>query len=83
VEGVVVPGHGDPADRAFAEAQAAGLAGLAGLARRIAGGELTLEDAVAATPFPAYPPDDVRRPLERALAQLRGDFDPTRAGTTD
>lgn len=75
VDGVVVPGHGDHAGRAFAMEQAASLAGLATLARRVAGGELTIEDAIAETPFPAYPSADARRPLERALAQLRGELD--------
>lgn len=74
VDGVVVPGHGDHAGRAFVEEQAAAVAGLAALARRVHVGELTLEDAVARTPFPAYPADDVRRPLGRAIAQLAGDF---------
>ena len=56
VEGVVVPGHGDHAGRAFAVEQAAALASLADLGRRVHTGELTLEDAEAQTPFPAYPP---------------------------
>ena len=74
-EGVVVPGHGDHAGRAFAEEQAAALASLADLARGVHSGELTLDDAVAQTPFPAFPAADVRRPLERALQQLRGELD--------
>jgi hypothetical protein len=37
-------------------------------------GELALDDALAKTPFPAYPAEDVRRPLQRALAQLRGEL---------
>ena len=32
-----------------------------------------------ATPFPAYPAEDVRRPLQRALAQLRGELGVTGA----
>jgi glyoxylase-like metal-dependent hydrolase (beta-lactamase superfamily II) len=75
VDSVVVPGHGDHAGRSFAESQAASLLGLTTLARDVAAGQLTLDEAVARTPFPAYPPDAVRRPLERALAQLRGDLD--------
>jgi glyoxylase-like metal-dependent hydrolase (beta-lactamase superfamily II) len=74
VVGVVVPGHGDHAGRAFAEEQAASISGLAQLARRVHRGELSLEDALDQTPFPAFPPKDVRRPLLRALAQLRGDL---------
>jgi glyoxylase-like metal-dependent hydrolase (beta-lactamase superfamily II) len=73
-DGVVVPGHGDHAGRAFADEQAAAIAGLATLARRIHDGELTLDDARAQTPFPDYPSEAVRQPLQRALAQLRGEL---------
>lgn len=72
--GVVVPGHGDHAGREFADAQAASIAALATLAARVHAGELTLEDAIAAHPFPEHPPEDARRPLMRALAQLRGEL---------
>jgi glyoxylase-like metal-dependent hydrolase (beta-lactamase superfamily II) len=72
---VVVPGHGDHAGPAFADSQAASLARLAELARGVHRGELVLDNAMAETPFPAYPPEHVRRPLERALAQLRGELD--------
>jgi glyoxylase-like metal-dependent hydrolase (beta-lactamase superfamily II) len=75
VEEVVVPGHGDHAGRAFAVEQAAALATLAALARQVHAGQLTLEDAASQTPFPAYPPAAVQRPLERALQQLRGELD--------
>jgi glyoxylase-like metal-dependent hydrolase (beta-lactamase superfamily II) len=75
VDGVVVPGHGDHAGRAFAEAQARSFAALAALARRVAAGELTLEEAVAARPFPDHPAEDARPAFERALAQLRGDLE--------
>jgi glyoxylase-like metal-dependent hydrolase (beta-lactamase superfamily II) len=72
--GVVVPGHGDHADRAFAERQAASIAAVAELARRVHAGELTVDDAIAEHPFPDHPPADARRPLERALQQLRGEL---------
>ena len=72
--GVVVPGHGDNGDRAFVEDQAAAIAAIAGLARRVNAGELTVDEAVAMTPFPAFPPDEVRRPIERGVAQLRGEL---------
>lgn len=72
--GVVVPGHGDHAGREFADAQAASIAALATLAARVHAGELTLEDAITAHPFPEHPPEDARRPLMRALAQLRGEL---------
>ena len=74
VVGVVVPGHGDHAGRAFADEQAASIGGLAELARRVHRGELSIEDAMAQTPFPAYPGEEIRRPLQRALAQLRGEL---------
>ena len=73
--GVIVPGHGDHAGRAFADEQAASFFALADLARRVHAGAMTLDDAVTATPFPAHPPELVRRPLERALSQLRGELD--------
>jgi glyoxylase-like metal-dependent hydrolase (beta-lactamase superfamily II) len=73
--GVVVPGHGDHGDAAFADEQASALLRLAELARRVHRREMELDDAVAATPFPAFPPEGVRRPLLRALEQLRGELD--------
>jgi len=72
--GVVVPGHGDHAGRAFADAQANAIAGLAILARRVHNKELSLDDALGQTPFPEHPGEHIRRPLERALAQLRGEL---------
>ena len=75
VGGVVVPGHGDHAGRTFADEQAVAISGLAALAHRVRAGDLSLDDAVAQTPFPAYPSEAVRRPLQRALAQLSGDLD--------
>ena len=72
--GVVVPGHGDHAGRAFADAQAASIAAVAALAARVHAGELTLDDAIAAHPFPEHPPEDAREPLARAVAQLRAEL---------
>lgn len=69
---VVVPGHGDPAGQAFVDRQVLEFEANAGLALRIHAGELDLEAAVDASP---YPPDAAREPLERALAQLRGELD--------
>ena len=71
--GVVVPGHGDHAGRGFADAQVIAIAGVAELARRVHRGDLTLDDAIAQTPFPAFPPGDVHQPLRRAIAQLQGE----------
>jgi glyoxylase-like metal-dependent hydrolase (beta-lactamase superfamily II) len=68
---VVVPGHGPHAGRAFVEQSMRDVAAIAALARRVHGGELDLEAAVEAAP---YPPADAREPLERSLAQLRGEL---------
>ena len=72
--GVVVPGHGDHGGRAFADEQSAAMGQLAFLARRVRDDDLTIDEAMAQTPFPAYPAEDVRKPLLRALAQLRGEL---------
>jgi glyoxylase-like metal-dependent hydrolase (beta-lactamase superfamily II) len=73
-DGIVVPGHGEHAGRTFVEGQAAAIKQIATLARGVDAGGLTLDEAVAQTPFPDHPAEDVRRPLERALAQLRGEI---------
>lgn len=73
-QGVVVPGHGDHGGAGFADAQAGAYAALAELARRVHMGSLTLDDAVARTPFPDYPAEEIRSPLQRALRQLRGEL---------
>ena len=69
---IVVPGHGGHAGRAFVETSLDAFRSIAALARQVAAGELDLEVAMAATP---YPPDAAREPLERAIAQLRGELD--------
>jgi hypothetical protein len=69
-----VPGHGDNVGQGFVEEQAVALAALAELARRVHRGERSFDDALTNTPFPAYPAEDIRRPLQRALAQLKGDL---------
>ena len=71
--GVLVPGHGDPGDRAWADSQAASIAALAALARRVHADELTLDEAIAAHPFPDLPPDDARPAFAYALRQLGGE----------
>ena len=68
----VVPGHGDVAGRSFVTGSLAALRSIAELATRVHAGELDLEAAIAASP---YPPEPSREPLERALAQLRGALD--------
>ncbi len=69
---VVVPGHGDPAGRAFVEGQLAGFRAIVGLATRLYAGELDLEAAIRQAPYPAVA---AREPIERAVAQLRGELD--------
>jgi glyoxylase-like metal-dependent hydrolase (beta-lactamase superfamily II) len=59
---VVAPGHGDHAGRAFVEASLSDLRSIAAL---------TLGDAIEAAPYPAAA---AREPIERAVAQLRGEL---------
>ncbi len=70
-DGTVVPGHGDHAGRAFALDQARAIRTLTELATRIWRDELSLDEAIARSPFPSA---DSREPLERAVAQLRGEI---------
>lgn len=72
VDRVVVPGHGDHGGVEFAKDQLAAFRALAHLGRQVHAGALDLETAVTRTPFPDYPPADIRKPLERTLEQLRG-----------
>jgi glyoxylase-like metal-dependent hydrolase (beta-lactamase superfamily II) len=67
VEGVVVPGHGNPFDRAFAERQVADLAVLAELAKEVASGVIGSDEALTRSPFPAQ---DTGVALERARREL-------------
>jgi glyoxylase-like metal-dependent hydrolase (beta-lactamase superfamily II) len=72
VDGIAVPGHGDPGDGAWVRSQAGALHAVADLAHRIDVGELGIDDALRLTPYPEHPAEDLRQPLERAVAQLRG-----------
>lgn len=72
VGGVVVPGHGNHGGRDFAESQATSIGALVDLARRVHIGDLDLEAALAAHPFPELPAEDARPAFERALLDLRG-----------
>lgn len=74
VTGVVVPGHGDHGGREFADEQVVAIGKVASLGRRVADGEITLDEALAESPFPAYPAEDLREPLDRAVAQVRGEL---------
>ena len=68
---VVVPGHGDHAAREFAASVLADFEALAALARQVHAGELDLAAALEIAPYPA---EAAREPLDRALAQLRGEI---------
>jgi glyoxylase-like metal-dependent hydrolase (beta-lactamase superfamily II) len=68
---VVVPGHGDHAGRQFAADSLRDFRALASAARRLHQGELDMDAAVAASPYPARLVPEI---LERALAQLRGEL---------
>jgi glyoxylase-like metal-dependent hydrolase (beta-lactamase superfamily II) len=72
VDGALVPGHGDVGDRAFAVRQMVEIRTIAELASLVQDGTIGIDDAVLRT---AYPADAAREPLERALAQLRGELD--------
>jgi glyoxylase-like metal-dependent hydrolase (beta-lactamase superfamily II) len=69
---VVVPGHGDHAGRPFVASSLAAIEAIASLARRVHHGGLDIEAALEEAPYPA---PHAREPLERALAQLRGELD--------
>jgi glyoxylase-like metal-dependent hydrolase (beta-lactamase superfamily II) len=71
VDGRVVPGHGPVGDRAFVENQLAAFRAVAAVARRLHAGELDREAALLAMP---YGGEDAVEPLDRALAQLRGEL---------
>jgi glyoxylase-like metal-dependent hydrolase (beta-lactamase superfamily II) len=73
--GTVVPGHGDHAGPEFATRQADAFRAVAELGRRIHRGELGVDDALELTPFPELPSEDLRAPLLRTIAQLRGELD--------
>ena len=71
--GAIVPGHGEVADRAFAERSLEELRAVADLGRQVASGDLTLAAAVARGP---YHPNPSRAAIERAAAQARGELGP-------
>ncbi len=70
--GAVVPGHGKVGDREFIASQLADMRGLVALARQVHADGLTVDEAIAASPFGPRTPRDA---FERALAQLRGELD--------
>ncbi len=72
VSGPVVPGHGAAGDRSFVERQLEAFRAVAAVARRLHAGELDREAAIASMPFDE---ESSAEPLDRALAQLRGELD--------
>lgn len=72
VGGPVVPGHGAVGDRSFVERQLEAFRIVATVAGRLHAGELDREAAITSMPFDATTSAE---PLDRALAQLRGELD--------
>jgi glyoxylase-like metal-dependent hydrolase (beta-lactamase superfamily II) len=72
VTGAVVPGHGSVGDRAFAVRQMTEFRTIAELGRMVHDGHIDIDEAVLRTPYTA---DTARAPVERALAQARGELD--------
>jgi glyoxylase-like metal-dependent hydrolase (beta-lactamase superfamily II) len=73
VSGVVIPGHGATGGLAFVRRQAGELATMADLARRVARGDLTADEAVRSAPFPAAVAEvAVRRGREELAAAATG-----------
>jgi len=71
VERIAVPGHGDPGGPHWVAEQAAALHLVADLGRRVAAGEIGLDEAVASNPYRRFPAENIRRPIRRAAAQAR------------
>ena len=68
---VVVPGHGDHAGRGFVEASLVGFHAVCDAARRVVAGEATVEEVLPLVP---YPTEAALEPVQRAVAQLRGEL---------
>lgn len=66
-ESVVAPGHGEVADRRFAEQQVGALAVLADLCRASLGGQIGVDEVMRRSPFPA---DTTRVALDRATREI-------------
>ena len=69
IDGIVVPGHGDPFDRSFAERQVAELAAVADLGRAVADGAIGLDEGVRRSPFPAEVSADAFQRTRLELAE--------------
>jgi glyoxylase-like metal-dependent hydrolase (beta-lactamase superfamily II) len=72
VSGPVVPGHGSIGDRAFVERQLGEFEAVVAAARRLHAGEIDRAKVFLQMP---YEPERSIEPLDRALAQLRGELD--------
>ena len=71
----IAPGHGDVADRAFAERSLEEVRAIADLGRSVAAGELSLDEAIGRSPVQADRPSR-RTPSRRAAgAGSRGELD--------
>jgi glyoxylase-like metal-dependent hydrolase (beta-lactamase superfamily II) len=68
----IAAGHGEVADRAFAERSLEEIRTIADLGRAVAAGGLSVDDAIARSP---YKPKASREPIERAAAQARDELD--------
>jgi glyoxylase-like metal-dependent hydrolase (beta-lactamase superfamily II) len=79
VVGPVVPGHGSVGDRGFVERQLGEFRQVADAAARLHAGSLDRDAALDAMP---YRRDLCVQPLDRAMAQLRGELD-REAGPSD
>jgi glyoxylase-like metal-dependent hydrolase (beta-lactamase superfamily II) len=62
VDGVVVPGHGEPFDKGFAEQQVADIGEVARLGAEVLAGTMRADEAVRRSPFPA---DETLEAFER------------------
>ena len=72
-ESVVAPGHGEVADRRFAEQQVSALAVLADLCRASLGGQIGVDEVMRRSPFPA---DTTRVALARATREIEAGRSP-------
>lgn len=68
----IAPGHGEVADRAFAERSLEEVRAIADLGRSVGAGALSVDEAIGRSP---YKPKASREPIERAAAQARGELD--------
>jgi len=80
VERTAVPGHGDPGDPDWVRGQADALRVVVDLGRRVAAGELAIDDALTQTPYQDFPADDLRHALKRVVRQVHGTLDDEEPG---